>query len=171
MSNTDSHSPEALRQARIEQLAGEVHLSKSRWVRGACMVIGTILVIVGVPGLVLPLMPGTPLLLLAAFFYSIGSQRFFIWLLTNRWFGDYVYAWWHSHGIPLHVKVKVSALLVTSFTVTILFLMPPILYARIAIGAIGIGVLIYIWSHPNTQEALPEHVHPHTNAATNTVDE
>lgn len=152
-------NPEEIRAKRREALASEVRLSTSRWVRIGCVILGTLFVIAGVPGLVLPLMPGTPLLLLAAFFYSIGSEKFFIWLLTNRWFGDYMYSWWHSHGIPLHIKVKVSALLVVSFAVTILFIMPPIFLAQITLAAIGTGVIIYIWSQPTSTEHLPEHIH------------
>ena len=43
--------------------------------------------------LLLPIMPTTPFLLLAAFCYARGSERFYIWLLTNRWFGEYIRAW------------------------------------------------------------------------------
>ncbi|MFO7863496.1 MAG: DUF454 family protein, partial [Salinivirgaceae bacterium] len=35
-----------------------------------------------------PILPTTPFLLLAAFCYARSSEKFYIWLLTNRWFGE-----------------------------------------------------------------------------------
>jgi uncharacterized membrane protein YbaN (DUF454 family) len=61
--------------------------------------------------MVLPLLPGTVFLLLAAFFYARSSDRAYTWLTTNRWFGSYVRYYRDHHGMPLRAKVlAISAL-------------------------------------------------------------
>jgi len=51
---------------------------------------GTALVGVGLVGVFLPLLPTTPFLLLAAFLYARSSERFYNWLVGNRWIGEYL---------------------------------------------------------------------------------
>lgn len=144
--------PDRDRAADIEALRADIRLPKSRWKRLAYIAAGCILVLIGVPGLVLPALPGTPLLLLAAACFARGSERFYIWLLTNPLFGKYVRTWRERRGIPLHIKVKVTALLVASFAVTLLFLMPAIFAARITLVVVGAGVIAYIWFQPTYRE-------------------
>lgn len=144
--------PDRSRAADIEALRAGIRLPKSRWTRVAFITAGCILVLIGVPGLVLPALPGTPLLLLAAACFARGSERFYIWLLTNPLFGQYVRTWRERRGIPLHIKAKVTALLVASFAVTIFFLMPDILAAKITLVVVGAGVIAYIWLQPTYRE-------------------
>ena len=51
---------------------------------------GTLCVILAVVGMFVPVLPTTPLLLLAAVCYARSSERFYRWLLTNRWCGPYI---------------------------------------------------------------------------------
>ena len=62
-------------------------------------------------GIFLPILPTTPFLLLAAFFYPRSSQRFYDWLLTNRWFGQYIRNYREGRGITLRHKVFTILLL------------------------------------------------------------
>lgn len=137
-------------------LRAQMRLPKSRWKRLAYILAGILLVLIGVPGLVLPALPGTPLLLLAAACFARGSETFYIWLLTNPIFGKYVRTWRDRKGIPMHIKIKVSVLLVASFAVTILFLMPDIWPAKLVLVLIGSGVVLYIWRQPTYTEEQPE---------------
>jgi hypothetical protein len=50
---------------------------------------GTMFVRLGFAGIILPLLPTPPFLLLAAACYARGSKRFYNWLLNHRWFGPY----------------------------------------------------------------------------------
>ena len=76
---------------------------------------GTLCVVLGVLGMFFPVLPTTPFLLLAAFLYARSSERFYHWLLTNRWFGDYIRNYREGKGMPL--KQKVLTLVVLWLTI------------------------------------------------------
>ena len=62
---------------------------------------GNLCVALAVLGLFLPVLPTTPFLLLAAVCYARSSERFYHWLVTNRWFGAYIRNYREGRGIPL----------------------------------------------------------------------
>ncbi len=72
---------------------------------------GTLCVGLGTLGILLPLLPTTPFLLLAAWCYARSSRRFYRWLLTNSWFGGYIRNYRAGRGIPLKQKVLTLLLL------------------------------------------------------------
>jgi len=59
--------------------------------------VGFVSLTLGLLGAVLPLLPATPFVLLAAFAFGQGSPRFRNWILTHRTFGPTV-ARWEAHG-------------------------------------------------------------------------
>ena len=79
--------------------------------RQLLIAIGTICVALGVVGIFVPILPTTPFLLLAAACYIRSSQRFYHWLMNNRWFGTYIRNYIEGRGIPLKVKLFTIALL------------------------------------------------------------
>ena len=60
---------------------------------------GTVSVGLAVAGIVLPMLPATPFLLLAAFCYARSSQRFHSWLINHRWFGPYIQSYHSGRGL------------------------------------------------------------------------
>src|SRR4030067_2086272 len=87
---------------------------KNRVVRALLMVAGTISLVFAAIGLVLPLLPTTPLLLLAVACYCRSSERLYTWLINNKWFGAYIRNYREGRGVPLRTKVfAVTVLWVT----------------------------------------------------------
>jgi uncharacterized membrane protein YbaN (DUF454 family) len=60
------------------------------------------LAILGVP---LPVLPTTPFLLLAAWFFARSSDRWHQWLLANELFGPIIKNWEENRCIPRGTKV------------------------------------------------------------------
>lgn len=55
--------------------------------RWCLMALGWLAFATGIVGIVLPLLPTTPFMLLAAALFARSSPRFHRWLLTHPWFG------------------------------------------------------------------------------------
>lgn len=76
--------------------------------------IGWLFFALGVLGAVLPLLPATPFMLLAAWAFGNSSRRFERWLLEHRWFGNGIKRWRAHRVVPLRVKlVSYTTMLVT----------------------------------------------------------
>lgn len=126
-----------------EVLRAELRLSAAPVVRWLYVIGGTVSLVLGLIGLFLPIVPTTPFLLLTAFCYARGSERFYFWLLTNKYFGSYIRAWRNNEGIPIKVKVYALALLWYVLAMSA-FLVVPLWSVRILFFLVGAGVTIYI---------------------------
>ena len=104
---------------------------------------GTLFVILGVVGMFLPILPTTPFLLLAAVCYARSSQRFYNWLLTNRWFGEYIRNYREGRGIPLKQKVLTISLLWLTIIYSVLFVTDAWWLRALLVG-IAIGVTTHL---------------------------
>lgn len=108
----------------------------------------------GFAGIILPLVPTTPLLLLAAACYARGSKRFYTWLLNHRWFGPYIQNYRSGAGIPVRVKVTALFLLWATIGVTA-FLTVELLWIRVVLVALAAGISLYLLSLPTLQLKSP----------------
>lgn len=106
---------------------------------------GTFSLGLGIVGILLPLLPTTPFLLLAAACYARSSERLNNWLLNNPWFGNYLRNYWKGKGIPLKVKVLSISFLWITIGYSALFVVQ-ILLGKIILVIIAIGVTIHILS-------------------------
>ncbi|MFW5866304.1 MAG: YbaN family protein [Armatimonadota bacterium] len=79
--------------------------------RYALIVAGSVAVVIGAIGIVVPVLPTTPFLLLAAACYIRSSRRFYRWLLGNRVLGIYIRDYLSGAGIPVRTKVLGIAML------------------------------------------------------------
>ncbi len=117
----------------------------NRLIRWVLIIAGTFFVGLGVLGIFLPLLPTTPFLLLAAACYVKSSNRFYNWLLNNKWFGNYVKNYQEKKGIPLKVKILSISLVWITIIFSAVFIVH-ILFFRIILILIANGVTIYIFS-------------------------
>ncbi len=87
--------------------------------KGILILIGWFAVILATLGVVLPLLPTTPFLLLAAWCFSRSSPRFHYWLLYRSWFGGYIRYWQTYRGLPKGAKPKAIALILVTFGISL----------------------------------------------------
>jgi len=105
--------------------------------------LGTFFVALGVLGIFLPVLPTTPFLLIAAALYARSSQRFYDWLVNNRFFGKYIKNYREGKGIPVKVKVFAITLLWITIGCSAYFAVK-ILLVRIILLLVAIGVTTHI---------------------------
>lgn len=104
--------------------------------------LGTLFVILGFIGVLLPVMPTTPFLLVAAWFYSRSSDKFHNWLLTNKILGKYIYNYINKRGMEYKDKVISLISLWLAMPTTIYFVEN--MHARIVVGIVLVSVSIHI---------------------------
>ncbi len=105
---------------------------------------GSACVGLGVLGMILPVLPTTPFLLLAACCYARGSQRFYRWLVTNRWCGVYIRNYREGRGMLLWHKIAALVLLWLTIGNTVVFAVSRP-WLRLLLFGIATGVTIHLW--------------------------
>lgn len=78
---------------------------RARSLRWLYLVLGGAFVGLGVVGLVLPVVPTTPFMLLALWAFSRSSPRLEAWLLAHRRFGPPLQRWRAHRVVPLRAKL------------------------------------------------------------------
>jgi uncharacterized protein len=101
----------------MSERASQVH--QSRLVRGLLWAAGTVSLILGLIGVVLPGLPTTPFVLLAAACYAKASPRLHAWLLNHRWTGPMLRDWESDRSLTRRNKVIAvgSMLLMVSLSI------------------------------------------------------
>jgi uncharacterized membrane protein YbaN (DUF454 family) len=120
-----------------------VRLHGKKAVRGAFIAAGTISLALGIIGIILPILPTTPFLLLAAYCYSRGSKKFHDWLLNHRLFGKYIRDWMEGRGIPRRTKAFAIGLLWITILISI-FLFVDVIWVEVVMLAVAIIVSAHI---------------------------
>ena len=128
---------------------------RNRVTRVLLMIAGTISLALAIIGIVLPLIPTTPLLLLTAACYCRSSERLYSWLINNKWFGEYIRNYREGKGIPLKTKIFALTILWVTISISTLFLVP-ILIVQVVLLVVAVAVSIHILRLP-TYRRNPEH--------------
>lgn len=108
---------------------------------------GCLFFVIGVVGLVLPLLPGTVFLILSAACFSRSSPRFERWLVTHPKYGPSIIAWRETGTIPRRAKYIAISAMAFSFVLTWFSGAPPI-----ALWSAGIALsasALYVGTRPS----------------------
>jgi uncharacterized membrane protein YbaN (DUF454 family) len=108
----------------------------------------------GFIGALLPVMPTTVFLLIAAFFFARSSPRFYAWLLSNPAFGPLIRDWRAGHGIPLRTKIVAVTLITLTIGSSIVFFVPSTV-GKIILALVGVGVSLYLLTRPTKPISAP----------------
>ncbi|MEM6672797.1 MAG: YbaN family protein [Planctomycetota bacterium] len=126
----------------------ELAAARPGWQRALWVLGGLGFVAIGAVGVVVPGLPTTPLLLLAAACFARSSPRLYAWLLRNKTFGPLIEDYRAGRGVSM--RVKVSALSMMAIFVAFALLVPlrGKLLPSVVVGALAIAGAIYILRIP-----------------------
>lgn len=105
------------------------------------IILGWVCVLLGVIGLLLPLMPGTVFFILALFLFAQSSERFHQMLLDNRWVGKDLKRWKKNKTISSSAFRKATLFIVLSFSISV-----ALLHERLLLQIMLIGIAaVLLW--------------------------
>ena len=118
----------------------DIHLAKETrnpvlkifWISTGLFFVG-----LGAIGAVIPGMPTTVFLVLAAACFIRSSQELYNWLIKNKTFGPYLKDYREGKGIPLRAKV-VALILIIVFVSYAVFFAIHSLTLKILVGIVGL---------------------------------
>lgn len=104
----------------------------------------------GILGIVLPILPTTPFLLLASYFFAKGSNRFHKWFVSTKVYENYLKEFVATRAMTL--KRKLCILLPVSTMLITTAILVNNLYATIGIFIIIVFKYYYFYFHIGTLE-------------------
>ena len=113
-------------------------LAKLMWVS-----LGSLFVGLGAIGVIVPGLPTTPFLILAAACYIRSSQRLYDWLISNKRFGPYLKDYREGKGIPRKAKRVAVVMIVVFVSFSVVFGIED-LTLKIVVGLLGLIGLLYV---------------------------
>ena len=112
------------------------------------IILGFISMGIGIVGIVTPILPTTPFLLLASFFIAKGSKRFHDWFISTKIYKKYLESFVQSKAMTL--KNKFTILFPVSCMLIITFIFANNLYARLVLVILFIGKYLYFFTQIRT---------------------
>jgi len=109
------------------------------------IICGSLFLGLGVLGVVIPLLPTTPFLLLSAACFYKGSKNLYQRLITHRFLGRYIYCYRTYRAISLWSKISTLLLLWTVIGSSIIFFTEH-LWVRLLLLVVAIGVTTHVGS-------------------------
>jgi hypothetical protein len=104
----------------------------------------------GMIGIPLPILPTTPFVILAAYFFSRGSPRFHRWILQHKRFGKMVRNWEEHGSISRRAKAFATILILLALSMPFYFMAEKLSQTSkvvsVSLTAIGWS---YIMTRPN----------------------
>lgn len=119
-----------------------VDVNRSGISRLLWLALGFLFAAIGTVGIVIPGLPTTPLMILAAACFAKSSQRFYDWVINNRMFGQHVKNYREGNGIPKKSKPMILGTMWIFIAFAVLIGIPDSApdisrYATIVLGIIG----------------------------------
>ena len=98
-----------------------LHHATAPWLRRTLWVIGALSLVLGGIGVIIPGLPTTPFVLIAAACFVRASPRAHAWLLRNKTFGPLLREWEQHHSIPRRVKRFALGMMLVTGSVSLWF--------------------------------------------------
>ncbi len=117
-------------------------------VRGLFFVLGFICLGL-IPFSYLPGIPTFDLIILAAFFFSMSSEKMHNWMLNHRYFGKIIKGY-REHGLTMRMKWTAAIAIVLSLTVSAVLLIDNQIL-RTLLALVGVYAVWFVFSRPTRE--------------------
>ena len=125
--------------------------SNSAALRWTFVILGWLFFVLGIIGVLLPVMPTAPFILLAAGCWARSSRRFHFWLINHKYFGKFVRDWESSHAVPLYAKCLAVIMMAASTAMLFYRLPEDLVWIAWLVAVVCTGVAVYLFRLPNAQ--------------------
>lgn len=125
------------------------------------LIIGSISLVLGLIGILFPVLPTTPFLLLSAFCFVRSSQKCYDWLINHKILGPYVKDYMRHHAVKKQAKIMALVMIWTSIPACIILFIDfvPAKFMLLIIASI---VSFYILSLKTYRPEMDETTSSHT---------
>ena len=123
-----------------------IHIAKEASnpiIKALWVIAGSVFVVLGAFGVILPGLPTTPFLILAAACYIRSSQRLYDWLIANKTFGPYLRDYREGKGIPKRAKKIALVMMIIFVGYAVLFALDDLI-VRIVVLILGMIGFYYV---------------------------
>ena len=123
-------------------------VSDTKLVRHSLFVAGVLCLSLAILGFLLPILPGTPFLILAVACFSRSSEKMHRWILSWPGVGPMLESWERDGSIPLRAKFMATIMLIVATLYPLFFEGLPAVTRCIA-GSACLLLILFIWSRPS----------------------
>lgn len=120
--------------------------------RSIYIVLGFIFLTLGAIGVIIPVLPTTPFLLLASFFFARGSDKFHRWFTHTKLYKNHMHEFITSKSMTL--KTKWCILLPASTMMIIAIILCPVIEGQLFIVALMVYKYYYFFFRIKTIEVV-----------------
>ena len=104
--------------------------------------------LLGFIGLLLPIVPTTPFILVSVWFFARSSKKLENWLVNHKIFGKSIRDWKEKGAISRKAKLSAIPLIIFSFSATIY--LNQLFYLNLFLAILGLSILTFIITRPST---------------------
>jgi len=108
------------------------------------IMLGWFFVALGLIGVLLPILPTTPFMILAAALFAKSSPRFHHMLLSNKYVGDVLRDWEERHVVSRTIKKRSTMLTFITFSISVAILHEHIAL-QLMLAGIAATLLFFLW--------------------------
>lgn len=123
------------------------------FLRWLLWLVGAVSLVLGLIGIVLPGLPTTPFVLLAAACFARASPRLHQWMRHNRWIGPSLRDWERHRSMSRRIKTVAVASIVLMVSLSVwTFQGKPVIQVALVVTA-ALGVWVVAWRIPTRAAA------------------
>lgn len=117
-------------------------------IKSVYILLGTLSLILGIIGIIVPGLPATPFLLLTAWLYLRGSDKLYHRLLKHKHLGKYIDDFRSGKGMTMWFKLGSLLLMVIMVTISCLFLLNAFWLKSLVVGSALLGAVVMLFVIP-----------------------